>query len=262
MKPANRTLIFANLIALSAVLAMNWLSNSLPLNGHTPAELSDQYPNLFVPAGLTFSIWGVIYTWLLVWAGFQVAALRSSRWASKVEPMVERAGWWFVLTCVLNIAWLFAWHWEQMMLSVLIMVGLLYVLLRLNEGAGVGRSASNVLEKRAAHWPFGIYQGWITVALIANVTALLVSRGWSSSLPEATMALIMILAGALVANSMLFNRNNVPHALAVSWAFLGIYLKRNGAPEPGSDSVALLALVCCIGLAAASVWQWRRWNSY
>ncbi len=28
-------------------------------------ELSDRYPNLFVPAGFTFAIWGLIYLLLL-----------------------------------------------------------------------------------------------------------------------------------------------------------------------------------------------------
>lgn len=262
MKSSNRTLIFANLLALLAVLVLNWLSNSLPLNGKTPAELSDQYPNLFVPAGLTFSIWGIIYTWLMVWVGFQVAALTNVRWANKVEPMVERAGWWFVLTCVLNMAWLLAWHWQYMLLSVLVMVALLYTLVRLNQALDVGRSAGNVLEKRSAHWPSGIYQGWITVALIANVTALLVSQGWVAPLPEATMAMLMVLVGAVLANYMVFTKNNLGHGLAVAWAFLGIYLKRRGAEEVGSEAVALLALVCCIGLVVASALQWRRWSAY
>lgn len=262
MKSTTRTLIFSNLAALLAVLTVNWLSNSLPLNGKTPGELSDQYPNLFVPAGLTFSIWGVIYVWLMVWVGFQVAAFFNAKLADRVEPMVERSGWLFVLTCALNISWLFAWHWEQVLLSVVVMVALLVVLLRLNQVVQVGSSKTSSLEKRAAHLPFGIYQGWITVALIANVTALLVSMGWSPDLPEATLTLLMVAAGALIANYMLFTYNNLGHALAVAWALFGIYLKRNAGLEPGSEQVALLAAVCCIGLLVSVVWQWRRWAAY
>jgi len=33
--------------------------------------LADLYPNLFTPAGLTFSIWGVIYLWLFVFVIWQ-----------------------------------------------------------------------------------------------------------------------------------------------------------------------------------------------
>ena len=262
MKSFTRTLIFFNVAALMAVLTVNWLSNSLPLNGKTPGALSDQYPNLFVPAGLTFSIWGVIYIWLMVWVGFQVAALFNSKLADQVEPMVVRSGWLFVLTCALNISWLFAWHWEQVLLSVVVMVMLLIVLLRLNLALKVGSSKTSSLEKRAAHLPFGIYQGWITVALIANVTALLVSMGWSPDMPEATLTLLLVAAGALIANYMLFTHNNLGHALAVAWALFGIYLKRSDGLEPGSEQVALLAGVCCIGLLVSMVWQWRRWAAY
>ena len=262
MKSSTRTLILSNLAALLAVLTVNWLSNSLPLNGKTPGELSDQYPNLFVPAGLTFSIWGVIYVWLMVWAAFQVAALFNPKLAERVEPMVEHSGWLFVLTCALNIGWLLAWHWEQVLLSVAVMVALLVALLRLNLAVGVGRSKTSSLEKRVAHLPFGIYQGWITVALIANVTALLVSIGWSSSLPEATLALLLVVAGALIANFMLFTHNNLGHALAVAWALFGIYLKRSASLEPGSEQIALLAAVLSIGLLVSAAWQWRRWTAY
>ena len=66
MKASFRTLAIANLLAFIAVLAVNYLANTLPLNGKDTGELSDQYPNLIVPAGITFSIWSVIYAWLAV----------------------------------------------------------------------------------------------------------------------------------------------------------------------------------------------------
>ncbi len=49
------------LLAFIAMLTVNALSSILPINGVTPKEVSDRYPNLFVPAPLTFAIWGVIY---------------------------------------------------------------------------------------------------------------------------------------------------------------------------------------------------------
>lgn len=79
MKNQTNTLIAANTLGFAAVLAVNYLANSLPLNGKNTGELSDLYPNLFVPAGLTFAIWGVIYTWLLALVVWQVAALFSAR---------------------------------------------------------------------------------------------------------------------------------------------------------------------------------------
>ena len=60
-----RTLQIANIIGFVLVIIMNTLANTLPINGFTTGELSALYPNLFVPAGFTFSIWGVIYLLLM-----------------------------------------------------------------------------------------------------------------------------------------------------------------------------------------------------
>lgn len=47
------------------MVIVNALANILPINGIDTGAISDSYPNLFAPAGLTFSIWGVIYLLLL-----------------------------------------------------------------------------------------------------------------------------------------------------------------------------------------------------
>ena len=51
------------------VLIMNYLANSLPLNGVTTGEISDKYNSLITPAGAAFSIWGIIYLALIAWLG-------------------------------------------------------------------------------------------------------------------------------------------------------------------------------------------------
>jgi hypothetical protein len=250
VKTQHRNLVWLNLLGLVLVLSINYLSNSLPLNGKTPGQLSEQYPNLFVPAGFTFSIWGIIYSWLLVWMGVQLVALFRAPLAARVAPMIAKTGLWFVVTCVLNMAWLFAWHWEQVALSVLVMLGLLFSLLRLNGAIGTGAPGATPLEKWVGHLPFGIYQGWITVALIANAAAFLVSRGWRPADPqvELALAMCMVFAGALVAAWVFRWQNNLGHLLAVVWALWGIYAKRQAAGDPTSEWVARAALTGIVAL--------------
>ena len=263
MKVATRTLIFANTLAFAGVLVINYLANALPLNGKNTGELSNQYPNLFTPAGLTFSIWGVIYLWLLVFVGFQIAALFRPTLAARIEPIVDKMGWLFVATCMFNVAWMFAWHWEKLGLSVVIMLGFLVTLLRLNETNGVGHSKVNKLEKNLAHWPLGIYQGWITVATIANVTAFLVGNDWrGGSLSEPFWAVLMVLVGAAAAVFILIRQNNLGHGFAVAWALLGIYLKRNGALETGSEWVGMVAIGAMLLVLGITISRWRRWLAY
>jgi hypothetical protein len=66
---------YVNLVLFAGMIVMNYLANALPLNGKTTGELSDAFPNLFVPAGLTFSIWGIIYLLLL---GYCIIQFRST----------------------------------------------------------------------------------------------------------------------------------------------------------------------------------------
>jgi hypothetical protein len=61
-----------NLLGFLGTIIVNGLANALPINNRTTGELSDQYPNLFVPAGLTFSIWGLIYILLAIFVVYQL----------------------------------------------------------------------------------------------------------------------------------------------------------------------------------------------
>lgn len=263
MKKTTRTLAIANLIGLSAVLIMNYLANALPLNGKSTGELSDQYPNLFTPAPVTFAIWGVIYGWLLVWGAFQLAALFNQKVAAKMEPMLDKIGWLFAYSCLLNIAWLFAWHWEQVLIALAILANMLYILTQLNRAAAVGISTTSKLEKWLEHVPLGIYQGWLSVAVIANATAWLVSLGWSGSgIAESVWAIIMVLIGGLLAIFMVFRLNNLGHGLAVAWALFGIYLKRIDGSESGSETVAWVALAMMAAVIISLALRWRKLLSY
>ena len=63
-----------NLMGFLGTVVVNALAVRLPLNNKTTQQLSDQYPNLFVPAGLTFSIWGLIYILLAIFVIYQLIA--------------------------------------------------------------------------------------------------------------------------------------------------------------------------------------------
>ena len=54
-----KTLI--NWLLFIGVVTVNALANILPINGYNTGQISAFYPNYFVPAGFTFSIWGLIY---------------------------------------------------------------------------------------------------------------------------------------------------------------------------------------------------------
>ena len=132
----NRYLLPAlNTIGLLVMLALNALANALPINGMTTGAVSDKYDNLFVPAGLTFSIWGLIYLLLTAFVVYQWMVARSN---SSPHSFVEKVGAWFFVSCLANAAWILAWHYELLPLSVLLMLVLLACLLAIYLRLGVG----------------------------------------------------------------------------------------------------------------------------
>ena len=54
-KNTNLPLKLFAVITFIIMVTVNALSALLPINGITPGEVSDSYPNLFAPAGITFS---------------------------------------------------------------------------------------------------------------------------------------------------------------------------------------------------------------
>ena len=69
MKKSIQALAAATFILMVVV---NALANILPINGIGTGAVSDSYPNLFAPAGITFAIWGVIYLLLAAYTVFQL----------------------------------------------------------------------------------------------------------------------------------------------------------------------------------------------
>ena len=166
-----------NIVGFLGVIVVNALANALPINNKTTGALSDQYPNLFVPAGLTFSIWGLIYVLLAV---FVVYSMISVLKTDAKRPFINNIGILFFLTCIANIGWIFAWHYQILPLSMLLMIILLACLIAIYVRLSIGKSDAANQEKYLVHLPFSLYLGWITVATIANATALLVDAHWNT----------------------------------------------------------------------------------
>jgi len=234
-------LAFLNLIAFAATLTVNALSTLLPINGKDPGEISDQYPNLFVPSGLTFSVWGVIYILLGLFVIYGlVAAFRKS---SGQEGFIGRIGILFFLSSLFNIGWIFFWHYELVWVSLLMMAALFITLLSIYLRLGTGRSQARAAEKGMVHIAFSVYLGWITIATIANVTAFLVDIGWDRfSLSQQFWAVLVIAVGIAITLGVLFSRNDIYYALVADWAILGILLKRLADTSVQDGAVVITAI--------------------
>ena len=225
MENKERSGIFPLLIATSYVLmiVMNALASLLPINGKTTGEVSDSYPNLFAPPGITFAVWGVIYLLLAGYVVYQFIAFSKNRDATTTLTLI-RVGVLFVISSIFNIAWIVAWHFDFILISTVLIIALLICLILI--ALNFRNKKLPFREKLFVRLPFSIYFGWITVAVIANITILLVDIGWNQfGLPEALWTVLIILVGAAIASAtMVFNKDYF-YILPVAWAYVGIIFK-------------------------------------
>jgi tryptophan-rich sensory protein len=218
---------FVTLIFFAAMVFMNYLANALPINGKTTGQLSDAYPNLFVPAGITFSIWAVIYLLIAIYCVIQ--------FRDDYSAVTNALSWLFIASCIFNGLWIVAWHYQSLLISLLIMAGLLVTLILIN--LRISELPSGIIKAT-----FGVYLGWICIATIANVTALLVDKGWGGfGLSHETWTILLIAVGTVIVASTILQIKNPFIGLAVIWAFIGIILKR-------SDDYRSIVFAATIGI--------------
>lgn len=227
-----------NVMLFAMTVVLNGLANALPLNGLTTGEISDSFRSLFVPAGYTFSIWGVIYVGLLAFTIYQ--ALPQQR----ENPLLRRLGPWFALSCLANSAWILVWHYQYFELSLILMLVLLVSLIGAYKQLDDDARNRGLTEMWVVRVPFSLYLGWITVATVANATVVLLAVNWSGwGLPAALWAVIMIAIACVIAILITVSHSDIAYGLVPVWAFVGIVVGQAATPM-----VALAA-----GIAAAAV---------
>jgi len=241
---------WSNIVAFVLTVIVNSLAGSTTLlGGVNTAEISDSNPTLITPAGYVFSIWGIIYFLLGAFVIFQ--ALPSQR----EKEYNKQIGWLFVLSSIINIAWLFLWQYELLSLSLILMFMLLATLILIYTRLGIGKSKATFQEKIAVHTPFSVYLGWITIASIANVSVTLVSLNWDGfGINPETWATLIIIVALVITLLVLATRRDIAYGLVIIWALIGIAVKQSGTQNiviltEASAIIVLLALAATILLS-------------
>ncbi len=239
MKP----LRILNGLTLLLTLVVNSLASYLPLNNRTTGEISDLYPVLFTPAGYVFAIWGLIYLSLI---GFTIYQLLPS---TKNNPNLERIGGWFIAANLFNTGWIFAWHYDLIPLSMILMLGLLVSLLSMFIRLQIGKNTVSAGDRAFIHFPISLYLGWISVATIANASVLLYTLNWNGfGISAEFWTSLVIVVGALLGIAMIRFRNGIAYPMVIIWAFAGILFKPASQP-PVSTIAGLAALTVLLMLA-------------
>lgn len=237
-------------VSFIGVLLVNAVAVLKPLNGLSTKQVSDLYPNLFTPAGITFSIWSVIY---LLLAAFVVYS-----WRRKDNRVVQAILPWFILSCVLNASWITAWHFLFPIVSVMVMIALLATLtnifLIIHADTSIDRMKTFFVVI-----PFSLYLAWICVATIANIAALLVH--WNvegNTTTQEIWTILMMTVASLLAALFLSRFRAWSFPLVVLWALLGICLRWQSGEHP---SIVISGIVLMIGVTLFAIFwtlKWRR----
>ncbi|WP_406661693.1 tryptophan-rich sensory protein [Methanolobus sp. ZRKC3] len=241
-------------VTFLAMLIVNALANIIPINGISTGQVSDSYPNLFAPAGLTFAIWGLIYLLLVGYTLYLLGIFQGDTNTAKTE-LLRKTGILFSISSIANATWIFSWHYDLIPLSMLLMVVILVCLILINQM--ISNEQLTAREYFFVRLPFSIYFGWITVATIANATVLLVSLGWKGfGLAEATWAVIIIFVGLIIGVATMLKNRDIAYGLVIVWAYAGILLKHMSPEGFGNQypAVIITTAVCIFLLALAEVY--------
>lgn len=242
------------LASFALMLVMNVVAISLPLNGQATNEISDRYDTLFAPIGSTFAIWGLIYLLLGVYTVVQLVA---------DNAVIRAITPWFIASSLLNGAWIVAWHYEVLWLSAVIIAALLWTLIRINQHTTAARTTLG--STFALRVPFAVYFGWVTVATVANVSALLVQAGFAGGfwLSAETWTVVILIVAVVIGSFTAVLNSSPAYALVLVWAFWGI-LSRHLSPaewnqEYPSVILALQVLLPVLGLiSVVALVRWLR----
>jgi hypothetical protein len=250
-------LIVLNIVAAVGTVIYNGLSQALPIGTATNAQIANRLPIYFFPANFTFSIWGLIFLGLIVFAIYQ--ALPSQR----SNPFVKAASPWLILSSLGNIGWLLTFQYEQFALSMIPIVFLLVTLgmayVRVRQVQAVPSTADRVIV-------FGLtslYFAWAAVATVANTTYFLYTgagltpdAAWLGIAQPAWGAIMLIVAG-LITTAVAFLYRDLVYIAVIVWAFGGIVARYPQVGEVAFTASGMAVLGVLAVLAAIFVWRDR-----
>jgi hypothetical protein len=217
----SKTIRMTVVLTYLLMITTNALANILPINGLNTGQVSNNYPNLFAPAAITFSIWGLIYLSLGVYIIYQVYALKSKPYSANFFNTI---GIYFSISSVANALWIVAWHNLYISISLVLMIIILVCLIKINNiihNKSLDEDITMIISL-----PFSIYFGWITVATIANVTTFLVSINWGGfGIPDYLWTVVVLIVGLIIGSITMYKKKDFLYGLVFLWAYTGILLK-------------------------------------
>ncbi|CAA9441329.1 MAG: hypothetical protein AVDCRST_MAG78-2468 [uncultured Rubrobacteraceae bacterium] len=201
------------------------------LTSEAVGRVSDENGTLVVPADYAFAIWGPIFLLCLAYAAYQ--ALPKNR----ESLFLRRVGWFSAAAFFSNGLWEILFPARQFLLAQVVIVvifactAVAYLRLACSE-----RGVLSAAGRWLVALPFGLLFGWITAATLVSFVTTLVALGLlEGGTGEAMLGAALLLAGSLVASTVLLAGKNAPpqgylaYAAAVLWALAAVVVNQYDA---------------------------------
>jgi translocator protein len=243
-----------NLVFYFLTLGVNYLGSSGVINGKSQSDISDEYTTLISPAPFTFSIWGVIYSLLLI----TLAYLFAKRKDARIGKLVLLISPLFIVSCLCNMGWMVVFSYERLGLSTLLIFGMLFSLLTIVERIYKHRFE---FPSTLTGLSFTFYGSWVFIATIVNISLFLVQLGWNGfGLSDSVWTIIVLIFAIAFVLFYLARYNNATFPIPIAWAFYGIYSSyRDGRFDPAMSTAIQGVLLAGIAIfLIAVVWRFIR----
>lgn len=229
------------LIAILSSIIINTISNFFPPDGLDMASLSDE---LFtsvqiLPANYAFAIWGLIYLSLIIFGIYQVQP--SQRYNSRLQ----RSSYLLAFACIAQCTWIYLFLARLFPLSVIAMLGILVPLILMYQTLHLDRQLVSLKEEWFIRTPISIYLGWITAALVVNVSVALYSLNWNGwNIASPIWTVVMIVVSSAIASLVIIKYQDTAYALVIVWTLIAISIRQWHTPlVTGMAIVMAIALV-------------------
>lgn len=190
--------------------------------GDTSRLMEDASIPLISPAGYAFSIWGIICIGSVLFGLYQLFSKRNTDLYEKIAPYA-------LLVFVGFTAWLYAAAQNWIWVTVVIFITMGYGLYRLYPQivrANLSKKFS-LTEQIVTYGTFGLYAGWTTVAIFANIAAVIKFSGLADqgNVGLLWQGAILIVATIVSILGIKRTKGSIPYAGAILWAFVAIIIR-------------------------------------
>lgn len=240
-------------ILLLVTLVVNGMGAFGLINGLSQKEISDMYPTLITPSPSTFSIWSIIYLFLIISIIVMILKSRDFYYGR----VIDEISYLFWFSCILNITWIVSFSYNLIGLSTIFIFLFLIVMVLIVKKIGKIEGKKRFLLPIS----FGLYSGWLFIATVVNIAAWLVKIDWGGfGISPEIWSIIILFISIILTFLVLVDIKNPIFPIPIAWAYFGIYNNLISAEGYQGQynllqGVSLVGVAILIGLASIQFYK-------